>query len=41
MVFTEFIITDTFQVWTITNYIIPLHTGGVLFIVRQADRRAV
>ena len=36
-----FIITDTIQVRTITNFIIPLQSGGALFIVRQADRRAL
>ena len=30
MVFTALIITDTFQVCTITIYIISLHTGGAL-----------
>ena len=32
MVFTVFIFTDMFQVCTITTYIIPLHTGGALFL---------
>ena len=41
MVFTVFIITDTIQVRTITDEIIPLQSGGVFFIARQADRRAI
>ena len=41
MVFTAFIIADMIQVYTITNYIIPPHIGGALFIACQADRRAV
>ena len=39
MVFTMFIITDTIQVRTITNFIIPLQSGGALS-KRQADRQA-
>ena len=41
MVFTEFIITDMFQVCTITDHIISPHIGGALFIARQADLCAV
>ena len=36
-----FIITDTIQICTIADFIIPLQSGGALFIVRQADRRAL
>ena len=36
-----FSITGTIQVWTITNYLIPLQSGGALFEARQADRPAL
>ena len=36
-----FIVTDTIQVHTITNLVIPLQTGVHFFIARQADRRAI
>ena len=41
MVFTMFILTDTIQVRTITNLVIPLQTGGTLFLASQADRHAI
>ena len=41
MVFTKFIVTGTIQVRTITNLVITLQTGGILFIVRQADQCAI
>ena len=41
MVFTKFIVTGTIQVRTITNLVITLQTGGILFIVHQADQCAI